>query len=139
MAMKQFLVPFLMLLLAFPWSAITAGACPMRHAPKTEQSEQSHHPGCCCHNHADGSHQNSHHDQNGSSACNGNCCPVCHLVQDTPQAVDDIQTLPVYPKVAVPLPEYSAADFALCSNNTAIQASADYLHLKIPIPVHLRI
>jgi hypothetical protein len=135
--MNKTLNALLMLLIAFPWFAITAAACPMRHALQEEHSEAQHKPGCCSHEQAGVAHHARHHKTPG---CNGDCCPVCHLVQDTPQDGEDlVQLPPVHSKIILLNPEIAKTRFASVSQEYSPPLTLEYLHLKIPIPVTLRI
>lgn len=139
--MNKALNTLLILLVALPWSAITAGACPMRHALQEEQSETQNKPSCCSHEQAGESHQDQHNTrQNKTPGCNGDCCPVCHLVQDTPQNGEElVQLPPIYSKVSILIPEIALPEFAAVSQEYSLPLTLEYLHLKIPIPVPLRI
>lgn len=139
--MNKVLNTLLILFLALPWSAITAGACPMRHSLQEEQSAAQHKPSCCSHEQAGGSHQDAHHAQNHKTpGCSGDCCPVCHLVQDTPQNGEElVQLPPVYSKVSVLIPEIAQPEFISASQEYSLPLTLEYLHLKIPIPIPLRI
>ena len=138
--MNKTLNTLLILLVALPWSAITAGACPMRHVLQEEQSEAQHQPSCCSHEQAGGSHKSQHTRHNKTPGCNGDCCPICHLVQDTPQNGEElVQLPPVYSKIATLVPETAIREFAAVSQEDNFPFTLQFLHLKIPIPVPLRI
>jgi hypothetical protein len=139
--MKKALNTLLMLLVALPWSAITAGACPMRHTVQAEQTEPERQPGCCSHKQQGAPHQGPTHDQqNKNAGCNGDCCPFCHLVQDTPQAGAAIFHLNVsHLTIPVLFPEIAVNDFVSGIKGHLVPSSNSYLRLKIPITTPLRI
>jgi len=139
--MKKLLPIVLMVLLTLPWSAISAGACPMKHAAAQVKPAPEERPSCCSHENTGDSHQvtnRNHRNNNGS--CNGDCCPVCHLVQDTPQDNDEIFSVTInYPKIIGSLPNTFIESFKAVVHSSLYPSVARLRHLKRPVAVLLRI